>query len=447
MRRAAPATLSLLGALPLDVYREIFARTDYATLRDACRVLNTVLGPVALQTLHALRYRRNTEYVAPISVLSDTHMLVARWQAALGAMFDPHARWQVQPLRACALPLGGFLVLVQLHDGRYACTDSTDALALASFDAHANLQRVASLPLGSVCTDRNGGAIRLAHCEAPYMHVDGHRVYILLRSYQTLPASHCMMRFLLDAADKHGFYVCPVPRMPAAHVPRDGPARWTTLQPESCAVSATAPLRLTLYCLGVRPNLAMDQAVMLEMDADLNPCRTLTLSTPTSQSLDAHQSAPWPATGDYAGVCAQFQVDTYGRYVLLSSRVGAQPALLLFEPRDGVLLACVALTCFQCNSELTLLPRAEPHAIVCVGQPYMHCVMHVRLDAAGAADVCCVLCTRRNLLGLTRYDSFMRVKRRVTVLDDGYVLANPHIHDHDLVLEKFAATSASGLII
>ncbi len=267
MRDVAPTAVSLLGALPLDVYRMIFAALDYATLRDACRALNSVLGPIACQTLAALRYTLNATDVVPLERAIDAHVFFthnrgtppaqtgdAEAEAAAEAAAEAEAcKHTMAVLRECALPLGGFLLLLRVGYG----TDNR--LLLASFNAQAKLARVLPLRL------ENSAVTAMPNYAVRFMYAHRRRVYILFYLFG-MPPTHVMVRYTLDVDELPLVRVMP----PAfAHdEPRQGPQQWTGCSVETCAVAASEPLRLVLCCRGQPTVGLLDQAVMLEMDAD-----------------------------------------------------------------------------------------------------------------------------------------------------------------------------------
>ncbi len=403
---------SLLGALPLDVYRVIFRALDYATLRDACRMLNSVLAPVARQTLDALRYTLNATDAVPLQRTIDVQVFYAcaaqtgDTQAAAAA---PACTYTTMILRACALPLGGFLLLLRVCCGTDDCR-----LLLASFNAQAKLMRVLPLRLGPKI-----GAIPLQYCTVRFLYAHRRCVYILLQR-GTVPPTHVMVRYTLDADEFP--LVRAVPRALTHDVPRDGPQRWTKCTVETCAVASNESLRLVLCCRGQQTVGLLDQVVMLEMDSELNVRRVLTLCAPTRKDL-AHCAigAPWPDSGRYSGLEPQCAVDTHGRYVFLSKRVGAHAALLLFEPQCGVLLACMSLYTFETGVALGSLMTAEPHASLYVFQPRHSRAVRVSLGESVLAH---------------ESAQYLVVDRRAVVLDDGYVLVESHVRDKCLVLCK-----------
>ncbi len=109
-KRAQYTAAQLLGALPRDVYFLIFQWLSYDTIRDQCRVLNSALRSIALHTLEYIR----------------THDSMARRVLFRGEPRDLATRpYGGGPMTHCALPLGGYLLLVreqapmlQVYDSR-----------------------------------------------------------------------------------------------------------------------------------------------------------------------------------------------------------------------------------------------------------------------------------------------------------------------------------------
>ncbi len=398
-----------LGSLPLDVYRLLFRAIEYRTL-CTCRTLNKTLAAVVRKALCARRYAPQTNdahiYQCALNLrhneldsnASQSEFFTVQSTQIAATSLNKQAPGQcvdtvpidwnanlrctaciTSVLRACALPLGEFLAVIHLYDG----ANHTQML-LARFDARATLQRVFTLPLETLAAATQPEARRWS---VRFMHAHERGMYLLVRASRY--AEYVLVCY------RHGWplRVCVVDRTPECDWPRDGPALWTDLAPESCAVAttvhvATVPLQLVLCCRGVNVH-GMDQIVMLEVDAvAMQVRRALTLSTPITSNLaryGAHADAPWPRTGYYSGVqCQQFVVDTHGRYVFLSACVGARAALLLFDPRGGVLLACVAFEPLHVCSLATLLPIAEPHACVYVSCSCCAHTFEVRLQSATA---------------------------------------------------------------
>ncbi len=392
-----------LGVLPLDVYRVIFAALDYATLRDACRTLNKTLAALARQVLITRRYAPH-RHAAPSLRWGLLAQDYARWHAliacknARACLNEPGARCtdcDAHVSHACALPLGGFLLAIYAR----GCLDNTRRLLLAVFDAHATLQRVLPLHLGSTYLAYHPWHVML-------MRAHNRCVYILVeQQHMDAVSQPILLCYTHDAPLR----ISVLPCARTSDVPCDGPARWTRLILESCAV---APPQLVLCCRGANTGY-MDQIVMLEMDLhDMRVRRTLTLEMPTETNLAqyAAHAAPWPRTGQYSGVRRHFHVDPCGRYVFFSQQVGAHAALLLFEPLHGTLLAYVALEPLMCGTQITTLCTAEPHSRVYLSQLSPLCTVSVSLEDFIVSS--CVPCISPVLDAVVE----------PLLLDDGYML-------------------------
>ncbi len=423
----AAGAASLLGALPLDVYRVIFCALDYATLRDSCRSLNTALGPVALQTLRQRRYE-------PVAAAADHTAQPIR------CSFDPRAfctRWcthwcndcNVSVCAACALPLGGFMLALCVR----CRTHDIHMFLLASFSARGRLERVWPLTK-SLCMlsaypveDYNeiGLKLPLRECTVLQLYAFDRHMYLFLRYNHS--HLYVMVRCARDDISAAPRVLC-VSSMLASAVPRVGPARWKFMEVLSCAVASTQPLRFALFCRGSVID-TLDQAVLLEVDADLHLYRALTLTTPTEELLPGY-GAPWPSRGLYRGLDPCFHVDAYGRYVFSSALAGDCASLLLFEPQHGLLLACVPLPELQLDAPVLLLGAAEPQRNVCVYQRLTDRALHVDLPP----PLVVVVAPSR-----VRCIPFAQFYRRAVLLEDGYRLdLTLHTHDACLSVLKYA---------
>ncbi len=414
----AASAASLLGALPLDVYRLIFRALDYATLRDACRVLNSVLGPVAQQTLDAMRYALAATDAVPISCAMPIAAL--RQRLFVPSTHVAHGSTQhtgfVYILDMCGLPLGGFLLVLHVHDaGRFQ-------YALASFSAHAKLERVLPVqwPAEQLQLDAYSVQVR-------FVYAHDRRVYIMLE-YDAPVRGAVLVRYALDANEPVQVRV--VPRTLARDVPHEGPARWTELSVASCAVATTEPLRLVLCCNGVQTAPLLDQVVLLEMDADLNTTRALTLCTPDDNNLQPDAPAPWPSSGHFSGVTAQFCVDTHGRYVFRAAQVGAGgAALLLFEPQHGALVTCVWLDACEPHvtdrdAALYFVHTAAPHE-------------NIYLSFYGSDRIVQVFDAVNGTPPRISHVTYMELDHSAPLLlDDGYLLNWDYSVEHILMLHK-----------
>ncbi len=397
MRDAAPAAISLLGVLPIDVYRMIFCALDYATLRDACRMLNSVLGPIACQTLVTLRYTLNTNHATTIERSIDAPAILSPYDAG-------------RIVGACALPLGGFLLLLRVT----GWCPAVAALVLASFDAQAKLQRILPLRVSPVPHVPQP----LADYDVRYMHAHGRCVYMLLVHRET----QLMLCYTLDADEPPCVHI--LAHALASDVPREGPARWIEHSIQTCAVANVEPLRFVLCCRGRRGADALDQVVMLELDGAVRIRRALTLSTPTELNLARYETtAPWPRSGHYAGLDPLFHVDTHGRYLFLSPQVDTCAALLLFEPQHGVLLACVSLGWHSFNLAFTSVPTAEPHSSLYVHNYRDGCAVLISLRQVATPPTLCPV-------------PYVAITHSSIRLDDGYVLVGASLDKDRLVLCK-----------
>ncbi len=420
MHDAAPAALVLLGALPLDIYREIFARTEYATLRDACRLLNRALGKIAIQTLHARRYVPCAAG-APMQQVLDTGALLA-------LVHVNWAREQVEThmLDVCTLPFGAFAVLLRTRQ-----RSSFASVLLATFDARACLRRVQLLPLQQIAAQSDPTEIwpvLFREMRVHFMYVRGRHLYLLLLLDGRPLERYYLVRYTCGGVEPPLIRLAPrtLPRAVAQH----GPARWTVLEPDMCAVAAVEPLRFALRCRGQRASDALDsaaadeydQTVMLEMDGDLNVTRAVTLDAPCASNLARYEaSAPW--SGAYDDLSEQFTVDTHGRYVFVSQCVGTRPSVLLFEPRGGTLVQCVPLDGFERGPSITLIYATEPHVHVYALQPGLSA--QVQLQSEHKTSV-----VTRSIRRDNRDESLL--------LEDGHVLTRLHVRRKQLVICKNA---------
>ncbi len=418
---AAPAAVSLLGALPLDVYRVIFAALDYATLRDACRVLNSVLAPVARQTLDAMRYApiADGDNAPPIQCSLEQRAFFTQWCSHWCE------RCRLSACAACALRLGGFMLAL-----RVCCTmPDHAALLLASFSARGRLERVWPLPaepLRVVLADEATLQISCARCTVLYLYAYERHVYLLLQHDESNLCA--MVRYARDTLFEAPRVLCFTHAVLHA-VPRAGPARWTLLRVASCAVASIKPLRFALFCRG-KGTSTLDQVVMLEMDADLNLCRALTLTTPTeTNAAGGDYRAPWPSSGMFSGLRLCFHVDAHGRYVFVSMQVGEHVSLLVFEPQHGMLITRVSLHVLRCDARLQLLCAGEPQRRVCLyqsspGCALPDCTLRLELSPGAAPQV--------------RWIPYAHVSCLTVLLEDGYRLEEARQQGAMLMFSKVA---------
>ncbi len=152
----------------------------------------------------------------------------------------------------------------------------------------------------------------------------------------------------------------------------------------------------------------------------MNACRALTLCAPTQTDLSlCATAAPWPDHGRYSGLEPQFHVGAHGRYVFLSTQVGAHAALLAFEPQHGTLFTYVSLCALETGAALACLMTAEPHTTVYVYQPRNRCAVRVTLGES---------------VPTVQSAQYVSMGSHAVALEDGHVLSESYVLDNSLLV-------------